>query len=589
MENGQHSRVEVGFYAGNNLTRTHITDNGLSSAWDADDKVSLWAVNQEGRYHLSNRQFTLHAAGDGIAYFTTVLDEPMAEDMYTYYLACPSPVSTEGTMASFSLPSVQDGKGGHGADILIGTPTQSRQLDVLPEIEDHSTLKMGLNHVLHHFRFYIPEDDSDFGDDAIEKLVVSFSRPVVGTVTADITDPAAPLALSQSSQSITLVLDEPVSKSSVDSKQYAIAAVVPFAAENAESMSVKAYCRERIVQSLPIQLGGRTFLAGHSTPVKIRAASVVPYYRICFMVARNNLGENPLKITFTAPSGCTFGNGSNVYEYEHADGIQIGEMIEFSYEDEAQFRAFSGKTVSVMYESQNAIVSQQIVMPSMAQGQEASVSLTVPYLLFEDFSSVGAYSSNDTYTGGLNSGSKGGVEFLPGWNGARFGAQAGTSVRLASRRETSADYPARIDTAPLSGIKSGHRVSVKIVFNYGNDRREGGLGSAPKCNQNIYIGTTTNQGAISSGNSVYSSNPVDWITGGQASFQDIDGEFSTYFTSTRVGDSYTSIPEEYTEIKADVGNSTRITFLLVHTHAAGTTNGTYWTYLDNIRIQIDNN
>lgn len=580
--------VEVGFCAGGVSTRTHITSNGLSSSWDAGDKVSLWAVNSEGRYYLANRQFYLHAAGDGVAFFTAVLDEPMTEGQYTYYLTSPSPVSTEGTRVSFDLPSVQDGKAGKGADIMIGTPTEGCQLDVLPEIVDHSTLRMELNHILHHFRFYIPEDDTAFADERIEKLVVSFPRPVVGTLTADCTDPASELTLSSASQTVTLVLDEPISRSSASAKEYAVASVIPFAAQAGESVSIKAYCHNSVVEAEPVSLAERAFLAGHSTPVKIRPASVVPLYRLHFVLAGSNLGELPLKITLSAPSGCVFENGSNVYEYEQGDEIQIGQEMEFVYEDEAQYRTFSGKNIVVTYESRNAIVTQTITMPSMTQGLSASVGLTVPYLLFQDFNSVGSYSSNDAYTGGFNSASKGGVEFLPGWNGARFGAQAGTSVRLSSRRETSADYPSRIDTEPLSCIKAGHSVTVKIVYNYGGDRKEGGIGGSPKCNQYIYIGKTTKQGTIASGGSVYSSNVVDWVTGGKVDLSSIDGTFETYFTMDRTGDSYDSTPAEHTDYVSDMDKTTRVTFLSVPTHASGTTNGNYWTYLDNIRISIDN-
>ncbi|MCQ2135659.1 MAG: hypothetical protein MJY67_01950, partial [Bacteroidales bacterium] len=381
---------------------------------------------------------------------------------------------------------------------------------------------------------------------------------------------------------------EPISRSSASAKEYAVASVIPFAAQAGESVSIKAYCHNSVVEAEPVSLAERAFLAGHSTPVKIRPASVVPLYRLHFVLAGSNLGELPLKITLSAPSGCVFENGSNVYEYEQGDEIQIGQEMEFVYEDEAQYRAFSGKNVVVTYESKNAIVSQTVTMPSMTQGLSASVGLTVPYLLFQDFSSVGSYSSNDAYTGGFNSASKGGVEFLPGWNGARFGAQAGTSVRLSSRRETAADYPSRIDTEPLSCIKAGHSVTVKIVYNYGGDRREGGIGSTPKCNQYIYIGKTTKQGTIASGGSVYSSSVVDWVTGGKVDLSSIDGTFETYFTMDRTGDSYDSTPAEHTDYVSNVDKTTRVTFLSVPTHASGTTNGNYWTYLDNIRISIDN-
>ena len=46
-----------------------------------------------------------------------------------------------------------------------------------------------------------------------------------------------------------------------------------------------------------------------------------------------------------------------------------------------------------------------------------------------------------------------------GWSAARAGAQAGTAIRIACRRETGlANYPARADSPYLTGLKEGKTV-----------------------------------------------------------------------------------------------------------------------------------
>ena len=113
---------QVGFYAGGVQTRTEMLENGLSAMWTADDQIALWARNSSGSLTLSNQKFKTYGLDSQKGFFTSDLASAMPDGSYTYYSCYPVPVSVSGNSVSFNLPSVQDGKAGGGADIMIASP-----------------------------------------------------------------------------------------------------------------------------------------------------------------------------------------------------------------------------------------------------------------------------------------------------------------------------------------------------------------------------------------------------------------------------------------------------------------------------------
>jgi hypothetical protein len=97
----------------------------------------------------------------------------------------------------------------------------------------------------------------------------------------------------------------------------------------------------------------------------------------------------------------------------------------------------------------------------------------------------------------------------------------------------------------------------------------------PLLGQYVYLGSTTTQGAIESGPNFYTSK-ID----GQ------DGSFPTNFYLNEVGGSYTTISNTYNYVMANCGSTTRLTWLTTNEHKAGTTNGTFWLYIDNVKVSI---
>lgn len=565
--------LEVGFYAGGSLTKTAINPDGLSASWVAGDRIALWAKNSAGAFSLSNQAFTTYGADRGFAYFSTTLGSTMPEDSYTYYACHPVPTSTSGTLATFHLPSTQNGKAGNGADILIATPATYGALRAKPEVEDHSGMSLRMNHVLHQMRFFVPSGEDRLSGEKIEKILLTFPRSVVGTISADVADPAAAVSLSEGSSTITLTLSEQLAASSSASDiHYACAAIAPTSFEQGETFSIKVYSQTLVGTADPVDLKCRTFEGGHSTPVKILLTNVHQYGRLRVTLAGNNLGEPIQSITLTAPSGCKWPTtGSNVCTF--SGGIEVGESYEFIFDDMAEYRKFSSQTIAVNFDSEHVNTTVNVAMPNMSSGTTASFSATAPWLLYEDFSTVGSFSEEDEYkTSSL--GAHGPYSFLNGWTGGRIGAEAGHCIRIGCRRETSADYDARVDSAPIIPLKKAANLSV--VFDYGNASKflDVKIGSLVLATGDV--GMTYKLGYSTSADG-YASNSTD------GTFEGGDNDVYTHEQSG----SYTSTPYPASHVLHNVPTGTvRIAWRAEIEHHAGTTNTTAWLYIDNVRVQI---
>lgn len=602
-----HEPQIVGFYAGGSQTRTEILENGLSAAWVADDQIALWARNSAGSFLLSNQIFKTYGIDDELGYFTSELASPMPEDTYTYYCCYPIPVAVEGSKVTLNVPSVQDGRVSGGADIMIATPVQHSDLKPVPEVEDHSGMSMQMNRILHQFRFYVSDGGEKLQGAAVEKLVLEFPKPVAGDVILDYTDPSASPVLNSSENTLTLNLSQPIS---LDKQNYACVAFVPSEFNSGETMKVKAYTADKVVVVNPVDLCARNFESGHSTPVRLIVEDVIDYpYQMTFKVTANNLGEDVNSLIFTAPQGCKWvDGGSNVYTYTPAEKITVGKEIVFRFDDEASFRAFSGKTISVTYDSDNTITYQNVVLPDMSSTASVNASLAVPYLFYEDFSGIPSFSDgHDNPTVGLGSDTWVGIvdvssyaSSLNGWYAARIGGQAGQAVRICCRYEdvlgTGAYYKGRLYTPQLSGIKDGKLVKITVSYKYAGNRNEmktliNWNYTAPDKSPVLYFGINY-QDTITNPDEV-EGDIVDSITGliTGAGFRQnrpsslsplaIDGELLP-----KTGGSYTSFSgtREVTIDKID--NGMRLGWILSTDNTQGSVNANYWLYIDDIKVQI---
>lgn len=565
---GNVGRHTIGFCTGEASTRTMMNPDGLTASWEKGDRIAVWAKNSSGEYTLNNTQFSVYGADGARAFFTATIDASMPEDRYTYFAAYPVPESVSLTKATFTIPSVQDGKVSGGADIMIANPLLHGPLDEVQELSDYTKLGMSMEHILHQFRLYLPEGEDKLGGEAIVKMVLTFPKPVAGKLVADFTDPEAAAEFSGEEKSITLKLSEPLVNSTSSERKYAMAAFFPSSFEASESINIKIYTETKIANAYPVNLEGRTFAAGHSTPVRLSFSDIQEYGRLRFTVSSNNLGENANAVRLTAPQGCTWGDGSTIYEYRPGHEITTGETFEIPFENLDTFRTFSGKDVTVTFDTEHVDATQTVRVPDLTTLNFAEISAGLPYLLYEDFSGVESFNSGDNYAMS-NAGSKSPKSFLNGWTGGRVGAEAGMCIRIACRRETSIGYDARVDSAPIISLKKS--TDIKVSYDYGVNNKYGGIAIITDGNvgQNVYIGYVTDTKGYRSG--------------------DDSGTFesdNTFYAKEYTG-SYTSTPNSDTRIIHSAPTGVlRITWRSAAEYQAGTTNTTCWLYLDNIKVQI---
>lgn len=561
---GGNASYTVGFCTGDATTRTVMNPDGLSSSWENGDQLAVWAKNSAGEYTLNNTAFSVYGANGARAFFTATIDSPMPEDRYTYFAAYPVPESVSGTTATFTIPSVQDGRVGGGADIMIATPALHGPLEEVTDFSDYPRIGIKMEHILHQFRFYVPEGKDKLDGEPIEEIVLEFPKPVVGKVTADFTDPSISPELADGASSLTLKLSEPLVVSSSSEKKYAIASILPTSFDASDSFNVKVYSTKKIAVTAPISLKGRTFASGHSTPVPLLFDDVRDRPMVRFSVSGNNLGENANAVRLTAPEGCVWADGSTVYEYRPGHEITTGETFEMMFKDTETYRAFSGKDITVTFDTEHVDASQIVRMPDMTSSLVADISASMPYLLYEDFSGVESFNSGDEHSTS-NAGNKSPESFLNGWTGGRVGAEAGKCIRIAARRETRfGNYPARVDSAPIISLKKTADISVSYDYGVNNAYDLGG-----DVGQTVQIGYVTN-------------------TKGYKSSDDT-GTFekeNEFYTKEYTG-SYDNTPNRDTRIIHSAPTGTlRITWRSSAEASWGANNTTCWLYIDNVKVQI---
>lgn len=583
--------VTVGFRVDDTATRTQINGDGVSTSWQKGDQMALWALNGNQEFSLANHTFKIYARqpGNAGAYFTSTLPQAMPEGRYTYYATYPVPAGINGTQAKFTIPSIQDGLVGGGTDIMIATPAEASQLG---PIESDPDLSLTMQHKLHILRFYIPEGYNTLGE-PVERIVLTMPQPVAGNAMADITAPEADMTLSEGLNTIELQLTNPIDVSTAEGYQYACAAIFPSTEYTTDDMMQVLLYSEHFAASVDdIRLAGRTFAAGHVTPVPLRPKLMEFQNKIRFTLGTNNLGEDVQTITLTAPEGISWREGeSNVLTIDAMRIYDSGYFdLDFNtYSSVQLYEALANQPVSVQFESENAIVTSEIIMPdTRAVGTSATVTLDVPYLYYEDFSTTTQSSgyNDDNTLGSTSSGDNTAADLASsyawpqGWTGARCGISAGQAVRVCCRTEKAVGWPGtyngRIDSPAMDALKEGKNVKVRISFNYSFNRH----GSKSSSYQHFMaFGYHDTPGPINASSGVGS-----WFTDPLLGYT-IDANLASELTGELSGDfNNISMSAEYT-----VGQCSQTTRFVweAYIKSAGP-DGYYnnWVYIDNIRVQI---
>lgn len=546
-------------------TRTAIGGDNLDHTyWSERDTIELyWRKTGSSDALNSGQPCTCCEFGGTVSTFSTEM-EALPSGSYDYFAAYPEPASVNGTQITYDLPAEQPGtycppdlhaEYTGNLDFMLATPLSSQ-----PNLDGDNTLTMKFIHQCHVMRIQVPTGRNQWGS-PIRKLRVEFPSPVVGKMTMDLTDPTATPTLTEGSNTVTAVLSKPLTESEEDdvNGNYVWLFLCPGTVNG--TVRFTAYNENGYQsQSLSIELN-KTLEAGKITPVNMTIPQELPVSWIDFSIVGNNLGEEPQSFTVTAPSGATFRNGTatqtfainseNKYSlafYNEVDGVAVGDLL-------------SQEGVTITYDTPNVLISEQTAVTVQPEGH-TTTHLTVPYLLYEDFSDVNSFDyETDRSTSNPNAIWLDQYGLL-GWSGTRVGVETGKAMRISVRHETIAQYPGRVDSPPLSAIKEGHSVKVRLSFNAGQ------TSEWVRCK----VGVTT-ENSLHSGNT----EPEGGLT---------ETQFALNADYNNIPNAYTFQSESFLQ---SCTNQTRLSWNVVRKYDLWGNGGafqTWFIYLDNIRVSI---
>lgn len=553
--------VEVGFSMPVAVDqRTTIGEDGKTTHWEAGDKVALWARNSSGDYTLSGSTFYLHhfSTDYNRAIFTATIPE-MAEDTYDYMFCSPLPKSTNGTKVTYTVSSTQDGTYQGEHDIMIATPVTA------PALDDAATseFEVSMHHMMHALRITIPEGRNLFGY-RFTRLEITFPIPVVGDITLDVKNPDADPVYSNLSN--TLVIEN---ANGFDAGDTIWAFVLPGTVDGTVSYSVKGENRRSVVNDYPMS---RNLQSGHVTPISMATPELYLYTVFYIRIDENFLGEDFNSFTVTDHNGNQLGsfmrNAENIYPLEFFGEIDLSQH--------------QNKDLTITFDSDHAIVTNTVNTGTITPYCEHYLEpVDVPYLFEEDFSSVPSFGDgHDDPANGFNGDSKNYSSWfadhtsnarMAGWSGGRYGCSGGQSIRMCCRSETGLgsikNYRGRVDSAPMSKIKSGVTTGLRVQFDYSAATRSYLLSSGSTL---LKFGWTNSTGVIGPATNI--SNIV------------ING-----LEITDSSGSYTNVATHADVKFTGASNATRLSWMS-DTNAPGALagNANFWLYVDNIKVQIAN-
>ena len=455
-------------------TKTVIGGEALDKTfWTELDQIMIYYRPADNADPLSSQPFSFYRPyPDETLFSATMPAQPEAS--YAYYGAYPIPESIDGTRVTYTLPATQDGSydmrnyditdpATHSSykgnlDIMIAEPRTA------PALQNGEALGMNFHHQCHVLRVQVPTGRNQWGEN-VRKLRIEFPTAVVGKMELDLTDPAAAPLLTEGSNTINIELKKPLIESEEDAVDgcYVWVFLCPTTVNG--TIRFTAFDENGYQSNSLTTTVNKTMAAGAITPITLTVPDELPVTWIDFSIIGNNLGENPNSFTVTAPEGATFRNGTNeqtftvnsdnIYSvafYSEVDGVPIRDLIQ-------------NQGLTLTYDSEHARVSE--IKKIATTGNRTSINLTVPYLFYEDFSNISAFNSNLDQTSGNPDAiwlDQFGTE---GWSVCRTAAEAGKSLKISVRHETVAQYPGRVDSPMLTGIKEGKTVKVSVTFNAG--------------------------------------------------------------------------------------------------------------------------
>ena len=417
------------------LSRTTIDPDGRSTRWAEGDNIAVWAKRSTGEYALSGSTFMLR-------FFSTEWDKAyfvgnipvMSEEEYTYYISYPKPTSVDGTMATYSVLSEQSGEYDGKYDIMVAEPTINGSITTGKRMDLNTIMR----HQMHAIKITVPEGRNLFGQ-RFYTLEITFPQDVVGDITLDVTDPEAEPTYSNTSNVIKVKNEK-----GFDVGDDIWVFVLPGTVSGDVSYKVRGERRPSEVASYPLT---RTMQAGHVTPIRMAIPVPFPQYTaVNFSISQNNLGEDFNYFDIYDSNGTHMGrferNAQNKYVVDY-----VGEFDANIYDN---------STWRVVFDSEHAIVETSINLGDLTSYTEHSRSMTIPYLMAEDFSSLADYTDEAT------TGTK--TLALSGWTASRTNCKSGV-IQLATFYAVIGRYQGRLDSAPINTLKKSSNIKVTFYAN----------------------------------------------------------------------------------------------------------------------------
>ena len=554
------------------ISRTAMSDEGKAS-WVVGDTFTLWAKNKTGGLQINGANFTMyyywHTFASAVFTSNTNL---LTEGKYTYYAVSPAPLSTNDLEASYIIPAEQQGKELNGAyDIMVATPVEAESLSA----EKVNNLALDFNHKTHLFKLTIPQNGNPLND-PISKIVFTFPTPVVGAITVDAKEPSASPTISNGSNQLVVNVPE-----GLNDGEHAWGRIV----EKNISGNVMYYA----VSVTGERTTTRTFNlskmceGGHITPLSLRIPDPIPPTVLRFKVGKNNLGEAIQKVTI-------YDHNNNLLQSFSTNANNVYDLVQHGIYEDGKFQTYAGKTFTVRYESQNAIVESKVAIPSViAKNDVNNIAIEVPYLLFEDFSQSKTSVHDDNYNGSgdsdrnLTGYSLNNYMTILGWNAARYNLNAGKGIRINVRYQSGSWVPerasGRLDTPALSALKPGATVKLTVSFDTAFYIPSGYNYDDSSSNDKAYftLGTHTNQNAA-----------INSVLQG-----DINGVCSVVHTSNTFASTLSSnsfgveMPTYSVTIPTATASTRIVWFACTHRNSSHiAANCCYYMYLDNIKVSI---
>lgn len=419
------------------LSRTTIDPDGRSTRWAEGDNIAVWAKRSTGEYALSGSTFMLR-------FFSTEWDKAyfvgnipvMSEEEYTYYISSPKPTTTEGTMATYTVGAEQSGEYDGKYDIMIAEPTVNGSITTGKRLDLNTIMR----HKMHALKITVPEGRNLFGQRFYE-LEITFPQDVVGDITLDVTDPEAEPTYSNTSNVITVKNDK-----GFDAGDDIWVFVLPGTVSGDVSYKVRG---ERRSSEVATYAFSRTMQAGHVTPIRMAIPVIFPMYTaVNFSISQNNLGED-----------------FNYFDIYDSNGTHMGRFERnaankyiVDYEGEFDANQYDNTTWRVVFDSEHAIVETIVNLGDLTSYTEHSRSMTIPYLMAQDFSSVSDYTDEAT------TGTK--TLSISGWTASRTNCKSGV-IQLATFYAIVGRYQGRLDSAPINTLKKSAK--IKVTFDANNN------------------------------------------------------------------------------------------------------------------------